>query len=133
MLMHFFHSMNVCCLDSCSYCVQTKIGFVHSHLSANKINSTISVHLLFFLFLNSSTTSSNNQTTNNSSALSPLRTNLPKPNYISEMNSPLIQVRIHEVYFPRKYRRILEYKYRNHSLILYLKSSANASTRLGQM
>jgi len=45
----------------------------------------------YFETTTSSTTSSNNQTTNNSSALSPLRTNLPKPNYISEMNSPLIQ------------------------------------------
>lgn len=62
--------------------------------------------LLFILFLlphlnwRSSTTTSNNHSANNvsninnhsSSALSPLRTNIPRPNYISDLNSPLIQV-----------------------------------------
>lgn len=92
------------------------------------------IHYYLFVCVNSSTTSSNNQTTNNnSSALSPLRTSLPKPNYISEMNSPLIQVRKRNIlptffhgfvscsnlYFARINRK--------HSLILYLTWSANAN------
>lgn len=144
--MHFFHLLHVCYIDSCSdiVCRPTSVSYILHWLQIELIQQSRSI-CFSLLHLNSSTTSSNNQTTNNSSALSPLRTNLPKPNYISEMNSPLIQVSFREVHFPRKFHTVLhglvshsnltlsEYKYRKHSLILYLKSSANASTRLGQM
>lgn len=51
--------------------------------------------LFFFLCIYSSSTSNNQSITNNSSsALSPLRTQIPKQNYISDLNSPLIQVRV---------------------------------------
>ncbi|XP_031627585.1 heat shock protein beta-1 isoform X3 [Contarinia nasturtii] len=47
----------------------------------------------YFESSTSSTTSNNQSITNNSSssALSPLRTQIPKQNYISDLNSPLIQ------------------------------------------
>lgn len=70
---------------------------------------------LIFLRSNSSSTSSSNQT-NNSSALSPLRTNLPKPSYISDLNSPLIQVRIKKIQpVPRNLQTHIQ---SNHALVI---------------